>query len=88
MHTDIKDIMYQWADSWEKLYGHKPFLHWGKDAKLAKDLITQLGKEKVIEALERFFQDDGEYTARAKHSIGYFYSQINRYIDGDTWPSR
>lgn len=76
---DALNVIDCWTYHWSTTYGRKPVVT-PKNRSLAKELLKNLTKPEIFTALERYFQDNGDFVRKNTHSFAIFYSTINRYI--------
>jgi hypothetical protein len=74
----VKQFMKYFFDSFEKVHGKKYVANFGKDGKIAKDLlkIIPLGEAKLL--VDRFLTSKDTFIVNSGFTFGVFRSQINK----------
>lgn len=80
-YPDLRNIVLCWSENWHKRYNRKPVVKWAADINLARTLLKQLTKPEIFSAIERYFEDDGDFITKDRHSFSLFVRQVNRYIE-------
>jgi len=74
----IKEFIDYFATHYEKSTGQKYFVSGAKEGKLIKGLLASFDLDRLKELCDRFLEINDNFTQKAGHTIGVFYSQINK----------
>lgn len=61
-------------------HGEPPVIDWGKDGKLAKQLLSLYSYDRLVQLLERFWTSDDAWTRRQGYSLYAFKASIGRLL--------
>jgi hypothetical protein len=77
----VKEFLAWWADEYHKRVGSPYSIRWGKEGKLAQDLVQTFDLPKVKDLALRFLDSkDSWVQEHGGYTLGVFASQINRLV--------
>lgn len=76
-----KQWLLAFGEAWAQRYRGEKFIvaSWPKDMAIAKRLLAQLEHEELLARARGYLADPDPFYVRAKHPIGLFATNVNRY---------
>lgn len=78
--SSTKAVLLYYSELFEKQFGLRPRISYGRDGAIVKSVVKQFGEEKVRDLLGKFFSTEDEFIRKSGHTLGIFASQINKLI--------
>ena len=77
---NAQDVLKEFTKQFESKFGSKPMYNFGRDGKLAKELLKVYSLDKLEQLMHLFFFQGTDFTDIAGFSFNIFYTQINKLI--------
>jgi hypothetical protein len=78
--TKIKGLLQNMSAAFERRFGERMFIDWGKDSKIIKNLLSIYDADKLKELWDIFLDSNDQFVLKAGKTIGVFKTQINRLL--------